>query len=75
MAAVSNETLPLGERIAKIEATLEHLATKADLAALNTDLSAKMASLEATITTAGWALGLGIAVLAVLQVYYGRRRT
>ena len=59
-----NETATLGERMARIEGVIEHLATKADVAAI-----------EATIGTAAWGLGAvlvaGSLVLAGLQVYFG----
>ncbi|MCY3590715.1 MAG: hypothetical protein F4089_07200 [Gammaproteobacteria bacterium] len=79
----------IGERLAHFEGQVSHLATKADLAALDGALSARIASLEAamantattadvaalqaTMTTAAWALGLGIALLGALQVYAVRR--
>ncbi len=88
----------LDGRLTAIEATQEHLATKADLAnlelALRSDMAAletalrsdmavlltDMAALKATVTTAGWSLGILIAIAAILpQVsalvgQLGRRR-
>ncbi len=78
-------------RLTAVEATQEHLATKADLAnlelalrsdmaALETVLLTDMAALKATVTTAGWSLGILIAIAAILpQVstlvgQLGRRR-
>ena len=61
------------ERLASVEATLEHMATKADVVALE----ARVAALEATIGTAAWGFGIALALatvlLASLQVYYGAR--
>ncbi len=78
----------LDGRLTAVEATQEHLATKADLAslelalrsdmanlelalrsdmaALETVLLTDMAALKATVTTAGWSLGILIAIAAIL---------
>lgn len=74
---VMNETTitTLGERMARIEGAVEHLATRADLAAVNGSLTAEIAAVNATIGTAAWGLGVvfvvGSLILACLQVYFG----
>lgn len=44
------------ERMASIEATLQHLATKADMASLSTDIK----DMEARLTRLIYAVGVGI---------------
>ena len=69
----------LGERIAHIEGQIPHLATKADVAELATQVTA----LEATVTTTAWGLGIGLAVFnlvtalggVLLGAWFSRQRT
>ena len=72
------ETTSLAERIAYIEGQIPFLATKADLADLAAQLTAKIGSLdakvtalEATLATTAWGLGLGLAVLNMATVLGG----
>ena len=47
--ATAEQMNPLGERVSRIEGGYEHLATKADLARVETDLSQMKAELKADI--------------------------
>lgn len=62
------------ERVARLEGAYDHLATKADIQALNADLTAKMAAMEKEIGklkggATAVAVGVG-AVLALLQIVF-----
>ncbi len=50
--ATAEQMNPLGERVSRIEGGYEHLATKADLARVETDLSQMKAELKADIARA-----------------------
>ena len=47
--AATEQTTPLGERVSRIEGGYEHLATKADLARVETDLAQMRAESKADI--------------------------
>ncbi len=47
--ATTEQTTPLGERVSRIEGGYEHLATKADLARVETDLAQMRAESKADI--------------------------
>ena len=47
--ATADQTTSLGERVSRIEGGYEHLATKADLARVETDLAQMKAELKADI--------------------------
>ncbi len=53
------------ERITAIEATLPHLATRADIANIRTDIE----SLRSEITTMRWLIVVAIAVTGILVQY------
>ena len=52
------------ERMASIEATLPHLATKADMASLSTDIK----DMEARLTRLIYAVGVGILLSIALSL-------
>ena len=52
------------ERMASIEATLPHLATKADMASLSTDIK----DMEARLTRLIYAVGVGIIISIALSL-------
>ena len=61
-----------GERIATLEATLQHLATKDDLSQLRLELEQSVNRLQANIDALKWVFTLGIGgaavVLAAIQI-------
>ncbi len=61
-----------GERIANLEGQISHLATKADLAALEARLDAKIEALRAEMNTMKWILGVAIpAAIAITGIVVG----
>ncbi len=52
------------ERMASVEATLPHLATKADMASLSTDIK----DMEARLTRLIYAVGVGIIISIALSL-------
>ena len=71
--AMAEQTSPLGERLSRIEGGYEHLATKADLARVETSLAEMRAELKADIARQDgqirgikwWILSVGAAILAL----------
>lgn len=71
--ATAEQTSPLGERVSRIEGGYEHLATKADLARVETSLAEMRAELKADIARQDghirgikwWILAVGAAVVAL----------
>ena len=71
--ATADQTTSLGERVSRIEGGYEHLATKADLARVETDLAQMKAELKADIARQDgeirgikwWILSVGAAVVAL----------
>lgn len=69
---MAEQTNPLGERASRIEGGYEHLATKADLARVETSLAEMRAELKADIARQDgqirgikwWILSVGAAVVA-----------
>ncbi len=55
-----------GERIAALEATLQHLATKDDVSRLRLELEKSVNKLQANIDALKWVITLGIGGAAVL---------
>ncbi len=74
--ATAEQTSSLGERVSRIEGGYEHLATKADLARVETDLAQMKAELKADIARQDgeirgikwWILSVGAAVVAISSV-------
>ena len=74
--ATAEQTSSLGERVSRIEGGYEHLATKADLARVETDLAQMKAELKADIARQDgeirgikwWILSVGAAVVALSSV-------
>lgn len=61
----------IGERLAHVEATLPHLATRADVERLRADLQADVRGMEARLLVrlgGGLAAGVGL-VLAAIRVW------
>ena len=62
------QTRPEGERIANLEGQIAHLATKADIGALD----AKIEALRAELGTIKWIIGIGIpAAIAITGIVVG----
>lgn len=74
--ATVEQTSPLGERVSRIEGGYEHLATKADLARVETSLAEMRAELKADIARQDgqirgikwWILSVGAAILALSSI-------
>ena len=74
--ATADQTTSLGERVSRIEGGYEHLATKADLARVETDLAQMKAELKADIARQDseirgikwWILSVGAAVVALTSL-------
>lgn len=61
-----------GERIANLEGQIAHLATKADLAALEARLDTKIEALRAEMGTMKWILSIAIpAAIAITGIVVG----
>ena len=71
--ATAEQTSPHGERVSRIEGGYEHLATKADIARVETSLAEMRAELKADIARQDgqirgikwWVLSVGAAVVAL----------
>ena len=74
--ATAEQTTSLGERVSRIEGGYEHLATKADLARVETELAQMKAELKADIARQDgeirgikwWILSVGAAVVALTSL-------
>ena len=74
--ATAEQATSLGERVSRIEGGYEHLATKADLARVETDLAQMKAELKADIARQDgeirgikwWILSVGAAVVALTSL-------
>jgi len=74
--ATAEQTSPLGERVSRIEGGYEHLATKADLARVETSLAEMRAELKADIARQDgqirgikwWILSVGAAIIALSSI-------
>ena len=65
---MATQTRPEGERIANLEGQIAHLATKADIGALD----AKIEALRAELGTIKWIIGIGIpAAIAITGIVVG----
>lgn len=61
-----------GERIANLEGQIAHLATKADLAALEARLDSKIEALRAEMSTVKWIISIAIpAAIAITGIVVG----
>ena len=65
VVSVQAQTPTEGERIAKLEGTYEHLATKADIADVRTEVVALRSELHAGLATMRWFIGVTIAVVGL----------
>ncbi len=66
------------ERVTRLEATYEHVATKADLQATKADLQQEigdvkvdLAALRGEVPSLRWTMGLGFTALAILVALVG----
>ena len=65
---MATQTRTEGERIANLEGQIAHLATKADIGALD----AKIEALRAELGTIKWIIGIGIpAAIAITGIVVG----
>ena len=64
MTTETRERITDPERLSRLEGAYGHLATKADVAALETRLVEKIASSETRIIK--WAIGIAVSVFAAL---------
>ena len=61
-----------GERIANLEGQIAHLATKADISALEARLDTKIESLRAEMSAIKWIIGIAIpAAIAITGIVVG----
>ena len=66
------QTRPEGERIANLEGQIAHLATKADIQSLRSELKTDIAAMRAELGTIKWIIGIGIpAAIAITGIVVG----
>ena len=66
------QTRPEGERIANLEGQIAHLATKADIQSLRSELKSDIESIRAELGTIKWIIGIGIpAAIAITGIVVG----
>ena len=69
---MASQTRTEGQRIAFLEGQIAHLATKADLAALEARLDTKIEGLRGEFTTMKWIIGVAIpAAIAITGIVVG----
>ena len=64
MTTETRERITDPERLSRLEGAYGHLATKADIAALETRLTEKIAALETRMTK--WAIGIAVSLFVAL---------
>ena len=63
------QTRPEGEQIANLEGQIAHLATKADIQSLRSELKSDIESIRAELGTIKWIIGIGIpAAIAITGI-------
>lgn len=69
---MATQTRIEGERIANLEGQIAHLATKADIQSLRSELKSDIAGLRAELGTIKWIIGIGIpAAIAITGIMVG----
>ena len=69
---MATQTRPEGERIANLEGQIAHLATKADIQSLRSELKSDIEAMRAELGTIKWIIGIGIpAAIAITGIVVG----